>query len=133
MYLVTQVGDRVFFCNFGGGTFAEKAAVDESRAGLLGPTLSFEQGAAIGVPYLTACWAIKHRLDNVYIAYKPLFCRYWCPFYTHTHTYNRNSNSIRLDSAFLKYSTKLLKYTVECNQTDYVSFTGDRQNQDKRS
>ena len=59
----------MFFGQNGAGSFAELVAVDESRAGILHSTLSFEQGAAIGVPYFTAIRALKH----VYVSADLLF------------------------------------------------------------
>ncbi|MFI5350033.1 MAG: NADPH:quinone reductase [Elusimicrobiota bacterium] len=46
-------GDRVYVYALA-GTYAEKAAVDASRVFPLPAKLSFEQGAALGVPYGTA-------------------------------------------------------------------------------
>jgi NADPH2:quinone reductase len=47
-------GERVYVYGAVGGVYAEKAAVEFSRAFPLPDALSFEQGAAIGVPYATA-------------------------------------------------------------------------------
>lgn len=47
-------GERVYIYGAVGGAYAEKAVVDGSRAFPLPERLSFEQGAAIGVPYATA-------------------------------------------------------------------------------
>jgi len=47
-------GERVYVYGAVGGVYAEKAVVDASRAFPLPERLSFEQGAAIGVPYATA-------------------------------------------------------------------------------
>ncbi|MBI2788523.1 MAG: NADPH:quinone reductase [Elusimicrobia bacterium] len=47
-------GERVYVYGAVGGVYAEKAVVDSSRAFPLPERLSFEQGAAIGVPYATA-------------------------------------------------------------------------------
>jgi NADPH2:quinone reductase len=47
-------GERVYVCGAVGGVYAEKAVVEGSRAFPLPDRLSFEQGAAIGVPYATA-------------------------------------------------------------------------------
>ncbi len=47
-------GERVYVYGAVGGVYAEKAAVEGSRAFPLPERLSFEQGAAIGVPYATA-------------------------------------------------------------------------------
>ena len=48
-----KAGDRVYVFALA-GAYAEKAAVDASRVFPLPPALSFEQGAALGVPYATA-------------------------------------------------------------------------------
>ena len=78
-----QVGDRVFFLQHGIGTFAEKAALDESNAGLLKGLLSYEQGAAVSVPYMTALWAIKYRCDCLlYLIYLFLHRDLLIPVYT---------------------------------------------------
>jgi NADPH2:quinone reductase len=47
-------GDRVYVYGAVGGVYAEKAVVEVSHAFPLADGLSFEQGAAIGVPYATA-------------------------------------------------------------------------------
>lgn len=47
-------GERVYVYGAVGGVYAEKAVVEASRAFPLPDRLSFEQGAAIGVPYATA-------------------------------------------------------------------------------
>ncbi|MDD5302561.1 MAG: NADPH:quinone reductase [Elusimicrobia bacterium] len=49
-----KVGERVYVYGAVGGVYAEKAVVESSRAFPLPDALSFEQGAAIGVPYATA-------------------------------------------------------------------------------
>ncbi|MDE2511976.1 MAG: NADPH:quinone reductase [Elusimicrobia bacterium] len=54
-------GDRVYVYGTAGGAYAEKAVVDASRAFPLPANLSFEQGAALGVPYGTAHRALFHR------------------------------------------------------------------------
>ncbi len=48
-----RVGDRVYV-HAQGGAYAEAVAVPEARAWALPAAVEFEQGAAIGVPYLTA-------------------------------------------------------------------------------
>lgn len=40
------------------GSFAEKVVVPESGVGHLGEGINFEQGAALGVPYLSAYRAL---------------------------------------------------------------------------
>lgn len=54
-------GDRVYVYGAVGGVYAEKAVVEISRAFPLPKSLSFEQGAALGVPYGTAHRALFHR------------------------------------------------------------------------
>ncbi|MFI5344755.1 MAG: NADPH:quinone reductase [Elusimicrobiota bacterium] len=54
-------GDRVYVYGTVGGAYAEKAVVEFSRAFPLPEPLSFEQGAALGVPYGTAHRALFHR------------------------------------------------------------------------
>lgn len=49
-----KTGDRVYVYGALFGAYAEKAVVEFSRAFPLPDALSFEQGAAIGVPYATA-------------------------------------------------------------------------------
>ncbi len=49
-----RVGDRVYTTASKTGTYAERALCDESTVHLLPEHVSFEQGAAIGVPYGTA-------------------------------------------------------------------------------
>jgi NADPH2:quinone reductase len=53
-------GERVYVYALS-GTYAEKAVVDVSRVFPLPAALSFEQGAALGVPYGTAHRALFHR------------------------------------------------------------------------
>ena len=53
-----QPGDRVYIN--GTGVYAEKAVVDAGRVFALPAALSFEQGAAIGVPFATAHRALFH-------------------------------------------------------------------------
>jgi len=59
-------GDRVYAFSYGAGmpgVYAEKAALDARRAFPLPKALSFEQGAALGVPYATAHRALFGRAD----------------------------------------------------------------------
>jgi NADPH2:quinone reductase len=49
-----KVGDRVYTTGSKTGTYAEQALCDEATVHLLPEHVSFEQGAAIGVPYGTA-------------------------------------------------------------------------------
>ena len=59
-----QVGDRVYWCRCTDGSYKELTLTDEMCTFPLHDTLSFQQGAAIGIPYLTAYRAlvIKARL-----------------------------------------------------------------------
>ena len=58
-------GDRVFLYLYGsaGGSYAQKVSAAPSRVFPLPKALSFEQGAAIGVPYGTAHRALFHRAN----------------------------------------------------------------------
>ncbi|MBI4061516.1 MAG: NADPH:quinone reductase [Elusimicrobia bacterium] len=56
-----KTGDRVYLYGALGGVYAEKAAAEAARVFPLPKALSFEQGAAIGVPYATAHRALFHR------------------------------------------------------------------------
>jgi NADPH:quinone reductase len=56
-----KVGDRVYTTGSKTGTYAEQALCDESTVHLLPEHVSFEQGAAIGVPYGTAYRAMFLR------------------------------------------------------------------------
>ncbi len=59
-----KAGDRVFVYAYGPGSpgvYAQKAAVDAARVFPLPKSLSFEQGAAVGVPYGTAHRALFGR------------------------------------------------------------------------
>ena len=55
-----KTGERVYVYGAVGGVYAEKAVVDGARAFPLPDALSFEQGAAIGMPYATAHRALFH-------------------------------------------------------------------------
>lgn len=59
-----QVGDRVYWCRCVDGSYKELTLTDEMYTFPLHDTLSFQQGAAIGIPYLTAYRALvtKARL-----------------------------------------------------------------------
>lgn len=54
-------GDRVYLHGTRTGAYAEKAVSDPTRCFPLPVALSFEQGAALGVPYATAHRALFHR------------------------------------------------------------------------
>jgi NADPH:quinone reductase len=60
-----RVGDRVFIASLmqskSTGTFAQKMVCDANSVHLLPENVSFEQGAALGVPALTAYRALFHR------------------------------------------------------------------------
>lgn len=55
------VGDRVWVCALGGGTYAQSVVAQPHEVHALPKGVSFEQGARIGVPYLTAWRAIMHH------------------------------------------------------------------------
>jgi NADPH2:quinone reductase len=54
-------GARVFVVNSLTGTYAEKALCEAGQVYPLPDHVSFEQGAAIGIPYATAVWALFYR------------------------------------------------------------------------
>jgi NADPH2:quinone reductase len=59
-----QLGERVFIAAFNGyttGTYAEEAIVDASCVHPLASSLSFAQGAAVGVPCITAWRALFQK------------------------------------------------------------------------
>ena len=56
-----QVNDRVYLAGSLSGTYAELALCKASQVHPLPVKLSFEQGAAIGVPYATAYYALFNR------------------------------------------------------------------------
>jgi NADPH2:quinone reductase len=56
-----KIGDRVYAEDAATGTFAEFSLVHQDRAHLLPASLSFAQGAALGVPYGTAHFALVNR------------------------------------------------------------------------
>ena len=58
-----KVGQRVYVANSLTGTYAEKAVCDASQVHLLPEVYSFEQGAAINVPYVTAYRALYCRAE----------------------------------------------------------------------
>jgi len=55
------VGDRVYFAGTLTGSYAEKALCGEGQAYKLPEAISFEEGAALGVPYATAYRALFDR------------------------------------------------------------------------
>ncbi len=56
-----QVGDRVYIAGSVSGTYAELALCSETQVYRLPQRLSFQQGAAVGVPYGVAYRALFHR------------------------------------------------------------------------
>lgn len=56
-----QEGDRVFFTATRTGSYAEQTLCDEDKVHRLPASISFEQGAAMGVPYGTAYRGLFHR------------------------------------------------------------------------
>ena len=58
-----KAGDRVYLNGAVGGVYAEKAVADANRVFPLPDGLSFEQGAAIGVPFAT--WMLKGFFDGI--------------------------------------------------------------------
>ena len=60
---VTKVraGDRVYIYRTSTGAYAEKALCNESQVHSLATQVSYQQGAAMGVPYVTAYRALFHK------------------------------------------------------------------------
>ena len=56
-----QVGERVYVAHSLSGTYAEQVLCREDQVHPLPGTVSFAQGAAIGVPYGTAWYALNRR------------------------------------------------------------------------
>jgi NADPH2:quinone reductase len=54
-------GDRVYVGGSVSGTYAELALCNASQAHPLPAAISFEQGAALGIPYATACRALFQK------------------------------------------------------------------------
>jgi NADPH:quinone reductase len=63
---VTQFkkGDRVYVAGTSTGTYAEKAVSKATQLRHLPENVSFEQGAAVGVPYATAYRAVMHKAKS---------------------------------------------------------------------
>ncbi len=57
------VGDRVYCAGTLSGAYAEKVLCDQSQAHRLPERISFQQGAALGVPYGTAYRALFQRAE----------------------------------------------------------------------
>jgi NADPH:quinone reductase len=55
------VGQRVFVAGSKTGTYAERAVCTVDQVHPLPETMSFAQGAAVGIPYATAHFALLHR------------------------------------------------------------------------
>lgn len=57
-----QKGDRVFFCNRDGsnvhGSYAQYSLLNATDVWPLPEKISFQQGACLGIPYLTAYKAL---------------------------------------------------------------------------
>lgn len=60
-----EVGDRVFGRSLNGGGYAEKACLPVGECFRLPASLSFEEGAAIPVPFYTAYVALHHKAKIV--------------------------------------------------------------------
>jgi NADPH2:quinone reductase len=58
-----KAGDRVYVTAAVDGTYAEQALCEEAKVHRLPDHVSFEQGAAIGVPYATAYRGLIHRAE----------------------------------------------------------------------
>ncbi len=56
-----KVGDRIYLARSLTGTYAEAALCEEWQAHPLPANVTFEQGACLGVPYMTAYRALFHR------------------------------------------------------------------------
>jgi len=56
-----KVGDRVYLAGSVSGTYAEQALCEPAHLHPLPENVTFEQGAALGVPYTTAHVALFHR------------------------------------------------------------------------
>jgi len=54
-------GQRVYVAGSQSGTYAEQTLCAAAQAHPLPESISSEQGAALGVPYITACFALFHR------------------------------------------------------------------------
>ncbi|MEA3361861.1 MAG: NADPH:quinone reductase [Thermodesulfobacteriota bacterium] len=56
-----KVGDRVYVCGSVSGSYAESLICEEDQAYSLPENISFSAGAALGVPYSTAAFALNFR------------------------------------------------------------------------
>lgn len=60
-----KMGDRIYTTKAGTGTYAELAVCESTKIYPLPEKITFEQGAALGVPYATAYRALFHRARAV--------------------------------------------------------------------
>lgn len=56
-----KVGERVYICGCISGSYAENLICTEEQAYILPDNISFSAGAALGVPYSTAYFALNYR------------------------------------------------------------------------
>ncbi len=56
-----SVGDRVYVCGNLSGSYAQNLICEENQAYILPDNISFSSGAALGVPYSTAFFALNYR------------------------------------------------------------------------
>ncbi len=56
-----KVGERVYICGSVSGSYAEALICEEDQAYSLPVNISFSAGAALGVPYSTAAFALNYR------------------------------------------------------------------------
>ncbi|MEA3544445.1 MAG: NADPH:quinone reductase [Thermodesulfobacteriota bacterium] len=56
-----KVGERVYVCGCPSGSYAQQLICDDDKAYILPDNISFSAGAALGVPYSTAFFALNFR------------------------------------------------------------------------
>lgn len=56
-----KVGERIYVCGCVSGSYAENLICEEDQAYILPENTSFSAGAALGVPYSTAFYALNYR------------------------------------------------------------------------
>ncbi len=56
-----KVGERVYVCGSVSGSYAESLICEEDQAYILPDNITFSSGAALGVPYSTASFALNYR------------------------------------------------------------------------
>ncbi|SEA48317.1 NADPH2:quinone reductase [Desulfuromusa kysingii] len=56
-----KVGDRIYVCGCPTGSYAQQLLCDEDQAFTLPDNITFTSGAALGVPYSTASFALNFR------------------------------------------------------------------------